>query len=110
MPLLIHLSVNSWYASSSICISSLSFLRAGRLSLTLQVLRLLAAENHALHLPFAELAHVESLHALRSLTLDGMFHSPLRKADEQLVEDHWEHETWPMCTRMQVENLCHTID
>jgi hypothetical protein len=103
MPLLADLSLCSWRCS--LAIHSLSFLRAGRLSLSLDSLhiRVIGAEWY-LRLPFSELVHVEPLRALRVCRVEGIL-SPFTEEQDLLFEQHVERNTWPLLERFVIEDI-----
>ena len=104
MPLLADLSLDSWRCS--LPIRSLSFLRAGRLSLSLEALSLRAdGEEWQLRLPFSELLHVESLQALRICRLQGVLASPFTAEQELVFDEHCERDTWPLLEHFHIENM-----
>jgi len=105
MPLLSELSLCS--VSCSLAIRSLRFLRAGRLSLSLEDLTLSSTsrEEWQLQLPFDELAHVESLQALRDCGLEGILVSPFTEEQKQIYDQLVERNTWPRLELLRIEGM-----
>jgi hypothetical protein len=101
MPLLRVLILTNLYRL--LRIHSLSFLRAGTLSTTLQTLSLKSCSSHTSRLPFKELRHVGSLHGLKKLYIQSILATPSLPEQDDEVEEYYNSIRLPLLKECCIE-------